>query len=279
MTRSTYIDTTGQPSARGSSGRHSNLPRISVVTPSFNQGIYLQQTLDSVLGQGYPNLEYIVMDGGSTDSTTALLRQYEDQLSYVVSEPDNGQTDALKRGFARATGEILCWVNADDLLQPGSLFTVAEAFADDPSLLFLWGDARWIDSEGHEIEVHREIPFIRWVWLHNYNYIPQPAAFWRRSLYEEVGGLDVDFRMAMDSDLFLRMSHVAKLVHVPRVLASVRFHAAQRTWMERADSHSEVARLVERELGRRPRAIERLLKRMAAKVVRGVWRIWLKSGS
>ncbi|MEL7667809.1 MAG: glycosyltransferase family 2 protein [Actinomycetota bacterium] len=250
----------------------SESPRISVVTPSFNQARYLRETLESVLSQGYPNLEYIVIDGGSTDGSVEILEEYSPRLDYWISEEDEGQTDALVKGFAHASGDILCWVNSDDQLEPGSLQYVADTFSSDPKLEFLWGDCRWVDDESRVLYTRREVRFVRWLWLYGYNYIPQPAAFWTRELYERVGGLDRSVRVAMDTDLFARMSRVARLAKVHRVLARFRVHTLQRTKVEASDSESEVMDIVTRELGRRPKRLEWLVLHAFAKALRGAWR-------
>ena len=127
------------------------LPRITVVTPSFNQGRFLEETIQSVLYQDYPNLEYIVMDGGSTDGSADIIRRYSDQLAYWVSRPDRGQTDALIQGFGRASGDVLCWLCADDVWEPGTLWEVGRIFASQPETRAVYGDATFVDIEGRRI--------------------------------------------------------------------------------------------------------------------------------
>ena len=129
-----------------------------MVTPSFNQGQYIEATIKSVLDQGYPNLEYIIMDGGSTDGTVEILEKYSDQLTYWVSEPDEGQTDALIKGFDRASGDILCWLCSDDLFEARTLQEVAETFVEHPDWEVVYGDSFWIDADGRPIRFKREIP-------------------------------------------------------------------------------------------------------------------------
>jgi glycosyltransferase involved in cell wall biosynthesis len=217
--------------------------RISVVTPSFNQGKYLEATLRSVLDQGYSDLEYIVIDGGSTDGSREILDRYASRLAYVQSRPDAGQTDALIQGFARATGDVLAWLNSDDLYEPDTLHQVAAHFRREPSDRFVFGDSTWVHEDGSPSRTKREIPFNRFIWLRTYNYIPQPSAFWKRDLYEEVGGLDSTFNLAMDSDLWIRFSDRTHLAHLSRLWSRMRMHPDQKNVRLRADSDREDARI------------------------------------
>lgn len=206
-----------------------SLPRISLVTCSYQQGRYLDATMRSVLGQNYPNLEYIVVDGGSTDGSVDIIRRYENQLASWVSEPDQGQTDALIKGFAKASGEICGWLCSDDLLLPGTLDNVARFFNDHPEVNAVYGDCLWIDADGEPIRPKREMHFSRFVFLHDYDYIPQPSMFWRRSLYDAVGGLNPYFHMAMDSDLWERFSARGTIAHLPKYLSCMRMYPEQKT--------------------------------------------------
>ncbi len=218
-------------------------PKISVVTPSFNQAGYLETTMKSVLDQGYPNLEYIVMDGGSTDGSREVLERYSDRLAYWVSEPDGGQTEALARGFGLATGGIMGWLCSDDLLEPGSLFEVAQTFVDNPDWQVVYGDARWIDAEGRPIRWQKEIDFDRFLFMYTYNYLPQPSTFWRSGLYERVGGLDPAFDLAMDADLWARFAEHAGIHHVPRPWSQMRRYPEQKNSKMRAESNVEDDRI------------------------------------
>ncbi len=182
-------------------------PRITIVTPSYQQAHYLEEAIRSVLLQGYPNLEYIVMDGGSYDGSVEIIRRYEPWLTYWQSQPDGGQSAALADGFARATGEILAWINADDRLLPGALQRVGRFFADRPWLAFASGDVNFIDAQGQVIERIFALPpnptLTAWLGVHRW---PQQGCFWRRSVYERVGGVDRSLRFCMDRDLFIRLS-------------------------------------------------------------------------
>src|SRR5258708_4479993 len=157
-------------------------PKITVVTCSYNQGKFLEAAILSVIDQGYPNLEYIIMDGASKDESVEIIRKYEDQLAYWVSEPDKGQSDALANGFARATGDIFCWLCSDDLLEPGSLNEAGRLFAEDPNLEIAFGDTIFIDEKGAVTRKYKTVPFNRWLLLNTANYIPQPSTFWTRQV-------------------------------------------------------------------------------------------------
>lgn len=202
---------------------------ISLVTCSYQQGAFIEATMRSVLDQHYPALEYMVIDGSSSDGTVDIIRRYADRLSYWVSEPDRGQSDALIKGFARARGEIQGWLCSDDLLLPGALESVGRYFATHPEVEAVYGDALWIDAAGNHLRTKKESGFHRLAFMFDHNYIPQPSMFWRRSLYEKVGGLDPEFHLAMDFDLWERFSQVTRIAHIPRYLSCMRFYPEQKT--------------------------------------------------
>lgn len=238
--------------------------RISIVTPSLNQAAFLEATLTSVLGQAHPDVEYIVMDGGSNDESGAILERYRHRIAKLVIGPDGGQTDAIAKGFDLASGDILGWLNSDDVYEPSTLSEVAQFFECHPNVRFVFGDATWIDPDGRVLRRKREMPFRKWVWLRTYNYIPQPSAFWRRDLYEEVGGLDRAFDLAMDTDLFARFSDRTRPTHVSRMWSRMRAHPEQKNVRLRARSDREddvIRRRYTRTTG--PRwVIERIVARM-----------------
>lgn len=205
-------------------------PKISLVTPSYNQAPFLEETLESVLQQNYPNLEYIVIDGGSTDNSQAIIQKYSQQLAHWVSEPDKGQTDALRKGFSKATGEILGWLCSDDLLRPNTLTEVANFFKENPSAQVVYGNSLWIDPEGKLIKARKEHGFNRYILLYCHNFIPQPSTFWRHSLFEAVGDLDQNFDVAMDADLWLRFSEVSRVHHVRKCWSCMRIYPEQKTY-------------------------------------------------
>lgn len=243
------------------------LPKISVVTPSFNQGRYIESTIRSVLDQGYPNLEYIIMDGGSTDNTVEILEKYSGDLAYWVSEPDDGQTDALIKGFNRATGDIMCWLCSDDLYESKTLHEVAEAFITHPGWQVVYGDSFWIDAEGRPLRFKREIGYNRFVWMYDHNYLPQPSTFWRRDIYERVNGLDPRMKLAMDGDLWARFAEHTTLHHLPRAWSRMRFYPEQKNLRLRSTSDIEDARIRERYLPAEP-AWMRRAKWFPAKALR-----------
>ncbi len=203
------------------------LPRLSLVTPSYNQAAFLEATIQSVLAQNYPSLEYIVMDGGSTDSSVEILRRYEKHFAFWTSERDAGQSDALNRGFARATGEIFGWLNSDDVLLPNALQTIGAYFAQHPDCDFVTGDGVFIN-----VDASRELYYVRAA-AYSFNdllrydkdkYLPQPSVFFSRRAFERVGGLDNSLRYVMDLDLWLRLRQQFELHYLPQCLAQMRLH-------------------------------------------------------
>jgi glycosyltransferase involved in cell wall biosynthesis len=254
------------------------LPKISVVTCSLNQGRYLEATIRSVLDQGYPNLEYVVIDGGSEDGSVEIIKKYSERLAYWVSEPDNGQTDALIKGFAQTSGEILAWLCSDDLYEPNALYEAADVFVRNPQWQVVYGDSTWIDAEGRFMRPKKEIEFDRFIWLYEgSNYIPQPSTFWRRDIYERVGGLDARWDYAMDADLWARFAEVTHLHHVPRSWSRMRSYPEQKQVRLRNKSKAEGALIANRYLPDEPRWRRRLKRilakslRIALKVARGAY--------
>lgn len=231
-----------------------NAPCISIVTPSFNQGNYIGKTINSVISQGYPALQYIVQDGGSTDDTWRIVEGVRSKLSFYEFRSDRGQTHAINLGFNRSDGEIMAYLNSDDLLLPGSLNYVANYFVEHPEVDVVYGHRVIIDENDNEIG--------RWVIpphnneiLHWVDYVPQETMFWRRSLWEKIGGyVDESFRFAMDWDLILRFQEAgAKIVRLPRFLGAFRVHSKQKTSAQISEvGYREMWILRERSLGRRP---------------------------
>lgn len=224
-------------------------PRISLVTPSFNQGRFIEQTITSVVGQNYPNLEYIVIDGASTDGTVDVLKKYDPQIDFWVSAADKGQADAINQGFARATGEILAWLNSDDVYEPGVLAQVAELFRDRPDVdvisgrCRLWyGDSRDRLMEPSPLRTYDDFLKIRANWL-NGRLIVQPEAFFRRRAFEKTGGLREELHYSFDWHLWLDMAKAGcAFVSEDRHWANLRMHEGQKTW-DLTDAYGELARV------------------------------------
>lgn len=200
-----------------------NYPKITIVTPNFNGGAYLEQTIQSVLSQDYPNLEYIIIDGGSMDDSVSIIKKYESQLAYWVSEPDKGLYDAVQKGFDKSTGEIMAWINSDDLYHPKAFFTVAEIFSLN-GVNWLQGIPSFFDEKGRTIAVE---PLRRWskldYYLENFEWIQQESVFWRRSLWEASGGkMATDMKYAGDLELWLRFFGHEKLYVTNALLGGFR---------------------------------------------------------
>lgn len=203
--------------------------RITVVTPSYNQAEFVGQTMRSVHEQDHPDIEHIVMDGGSTDGSLEVLQEYANQAT-VVSEPDDGQTDAINKGLRRATGDIVCWLNSDDYFLPGALSTVAAYFQEHPDVMWVTGDCVIVDRDGSPIQQP-----VRWYkralralgprfFLGFTNAVAQPATFWRRELHDRLGLLDESLDYTMDYDWWLRLRDEGRPGTIGRPLAAFRIH-------------------------------------------------------
>jgi GT2 family glycosyltransferase len=222
-----------------------NPPTISIVTPSYNQGRFLEWTLRSVLEQNYPKLEYVVMDGGSTDETAKVLERYAERLTYMESSRDKGQADAIVRGFEHTTGEIMAYLNSDDVLAPDALDFAARFFAAHPEVDAIYSHRVFIDERNIVtrywiLPPHRDWTMARW------DFIPQETCFWRRRIYEQVGGIDASYQFALDYDLFVRFMQKGRMERVDRFLGAFREHASSKTGaLEEGRLHPEVARVRE----------------------------------
>ncbi len=233
-----------------------DLPLFSIITPSFNQAGYLEETLKSVLEQDYPALEYLVVDGASTDGSVAVIERYASRLAWWVSEADSGQAEAVNKGFARARGEYVGWVNSDDLLMPGALQLAAQALADNPQLSMVFGDVISINERGETINIMR---YGDWGLdeLMTFHIIGQPGVFFRRAALEQAGYLDTSYHFLLDHHLWLRLAQTGKVAYLHQPLAKARFHAQAKNIAQAARFGEEAYRIVDW-MGSQPALVERL---------------------
>jgi len=225
-------------------------PRISVVTPCLNDVATIEETIRSVLDQGYADLEYVIVDGGSTDGTVDVIRRYEGRLASWSSEPDRGHADALNKGFARTTGEIMGWLNADDVLHRGALRLLADVFGAFPDVEWLTAQPSHLSPDGAAVAAY---PPRRWSRLGfltgEHRYIQQESTFWRRSLWQRSGGqLDESYRLACDFELWARLFHHAQLFSTWGVVGAFRFRPDQRSRTRKDEYETEVRRIISDEL-------------------------------
>jgi glycosyltransferase involved in cell wall biosynthesis len=255
-------------------------PLVSIVTPSYNQAGYLEQTLQSVLGQDYPRIEYIVIDGGSTDESGDIIQRYDDQLAYWISEGDEGQTDAINKGFHNAHGDILAWLNSDDLYRPGAIAEAVAYLNENPEVGMVYGDAEYIDENGKVIgqfpAAQTDYKRLRRGYVH----IPQQATFFRARLWQMVGPLDPSFYFALDYDLWVRIASLAPIRYHPRNWAAFRLHRDAKSLAEADRCWPEMIRVHERLGGGRISVIyaKYLLRRLLEPVMplRLHTRLWLQ---
>ena len=250
-------------------------PRVTLVTPSYQQAGYLERTLQSVIGQNYPNLEYIVLDGGSDDGSVEIIRRHAAHLAHWESRPDGGQAAAVREGLKRGSGEIMGWLNSDDLIFPGTLRYVADYFQRHPDVDVVFGHRIVIDNNDYEtarwVLPRHDPEFLAWA-----DFLPQECTFWRRRIYEKVDGIDPSFRFALDWDLFLRFQQAgAKMVRLPYFLGGFRVHPDQKNAVTlHKDGYPEMKRIRDNALGSRFQS-GGLLKRMTWFQARAVMTTWL----
>jgi len=253
--------------------------KLSVVTPSFNCAAYIEACLRSVLDQHDAELEYIAIDGGSTDGTAEIIRRYTDRLAYWVSEPDKGHYDAVNKGFARATGEVLAFINSDDMLAPGCLATVKEIFAQFPEIDWITGIPSVWDESGNRMGTGERAHAYARKYLvageHDGVILPgvqQESCFWRRSLWDKVGGrIDTKWDLAGDFDLWTRMAKHAELVGVDQVISGNRRHPLQRSNLQK-DEYFRQEYAIAAQLGCRAWLRSRFVHRLSR--LRGGWRTY-----
>lgn len=223
-------------------------PRISIVTPSYNQGQFIEECIRSVLLQGYPNLEYIMIDGGSTDGSVEIIRKYEPWLAFWTSEPDAGQSEAINKGLARATGEWVAWINSDDRYLPNAFARVADVSARSPTIGLIFGDMELVLDRGAHIIGYSTVPERM---LEELAFPFQPTCFFRRSVLKKVGVLDPSLHYVMDADLLLRVMTNTDWLYIPAALASFRIQGNTKTNTAEAEFAREMLVLLDRVLAER----------------------------
>ena len=225
------------------------LPLVTIVTPSFNQGQFIEETIKSVLTQDYPNFEYIIVDGGSMDETAEIAERFSDRLRFV-SEPDRGQSDAINKGFRMASGSIVAWLNSDDIFLPGAISAAVAYFLEHPECGAVYGEGYQIDGESNvKSRFEHTQPFDLWKLTYLSDYILQQTAFFRRSVFEEVGYLDESLFYSMDWDILTRIGKAHMLGYIPRFLGALREHGEAKTSKGGVRRFKEIARLLRKQTG------------------------------
>jgi GT2 family glycosyltransferase len=217
---------------------------VSIITPSFNQASYLEQTMRSVLDQDYADIEYLVIDGGSTDGSVDIIKKYESRLAYWVSEKDSGQADAINKGMARAKGEIVAWLNSDDYYLPGAVSAAVKVFDANPDVVIVYADMLAVDEHGQIFNTlrYRQLTLED---LLSFQIIGQPAVFMRRAAFENAGGLDLSYHFMLDHHLWIRIAAQGRILHVPQMWAAARYHAEAKNRAKASEFGREAFRILE----------------------------------
>jgi len=213
------------------------------VTPSYNQAKYLEQTIQSVLGQDYARVEYLVVDGASKDGSVEVVKKYADNLSWWISEKDSGQGDAINKGLARAKGDILAWLNSDDYYLPGAISAAVKVFEENPDVIMLYGDMLAVDENGQTINTlkYKQLSLQD---LLCFQIIGQPSVFFRRDALEKTGGLDTSFHFLLDHHLWIRIAQQGRILHVPQIWSAARYHAEAKNRAKAAEFGREAFRIL-----------------------------------
>ena len=250
---------------------HSSLPKISVVTVTYNRVDYLEDTILSVINQNYPNLEYIIIDGGSTDGTIEIIKKYEKHLSYWVSEKDNGMYDAIQKGFIQATGDVMAWLNSDDKYHDGSLHVVGQIFSHNQQVEWIIGMPTIYNHEGFCMKASETR---RWsesrFQVGDYKWIQQESVFWKKTLWQKAGmKLNTDYKLAADFELWTRFFSHAKLYTVTTILSGFRIHNNQLSVNNKNEYEAEVQQII------KSRNI--IANSIKLKFIKILWNLYLKS--
>lgn len=221
-------------------------PLVSIITPSYNQGRFIRETIESVLSQDYDNVEYIIIDGGSTDNTLEIIKEYEDRITYI-SEKDNGQSDAINKGFRMAHGEIVAWLNSDDVYEPKCISRAVEEFQQNPKLGLLYGEGYIIDEKSEKIRIFEHTQeFDLWKLVNFWDYIMQPTTFFRADYLKQVGYLDEHLHYCMDWDLWIKLANVGAVKYIPDILACSREYCETKTSMGGNERLKEICSLLQK---------------------------------
>lgn len=252
---------------------------VSIVTPSYNQAPYLEQTIRSVLDQDYPSLEYIVVDGASTDGSVEIIKKYSDKLAWWVSEKDKGQGEAINKGLARAKGEILAWINSDDYYLPNAVSSAEKIFEQNPEVVLVYGDMLAVDQNGETTNLLKYGQYSLEDLL-CFQIIGQPVVFFRREAFEKTGGLDTSFHFMLDHHLWIRIAQQGKILHVPQIWAAARYHPLAKNRSKPVEFGIEAFRILDwtktqPELSQRLAGVER---RATASALRVNARYFLDAG-
>ncbi len=248
-----------------------DLPKVSIVTPSFNQGHFLEATIQSVLAQDYPNIEYIIVDGGSKDCSADIIRKYEQHLAWWVSEKDRGHADGLNKGFSHATGEIFAWLNSDDQYLPGAISEAVAFLKEHPQVGMVYGDANLTDDAGKVISRFpaRQTDYRRM--LRGSVHIPQATTFVRADLWRQVGPLDLSLFFSFDYDLWVKLAKISEIRYLPRLWANFRMHNQGKSVVNDDQCYPDMLQVYEREVGKGP---SWLLLRWKARRLLYAWIPW-----
>jgi glycosyltransferase involved in cell wall biosynthesis len=217
---------------------------VSIITPSYNQALYLEQTIQSVLEQDYPHIEYIVVDGASTDNSFEIIKKYNDRLAYWISEKDSGQAEAINKGFTRARGEILGWLNSDDYYLPDTISWVVKCFEENPEVVMIYGDMLAVDGNGQTINIltYKQLSLEDFLC---FQIIGQPSVFFRRSALEKTGLVDTSFHFMLDHHLWIRLAQQGRILYVPQVWSAARYHAQAKNRARAAEFGREAFRVLD----------------------------------
>jgi glycosyltransferase involved in cell wall biosynthesis len=240
-----------------------NKPLVSVITPSWNSASYIEQTILSVINQTYRNVEYIIIDGGSSDGTLDIIRKYESSIDYWVSETDDGMYQAINKGMRRASGEIVAYLNSDDLYYPDTLEKVVNFFADNSSAELVYGNLDFVNEEGNKLFTQIYPRFnLNFFIRANCSMIGQPAAFWRSSLLKKIGMFDESLKMAADFEFFIRAGMIGKPMYTPDVLAAFRTHKLSLTSTQSQRGQDEVRLIHKNYLANRSPILAAIVKNL-----------------